>query len=280
MKQVSKIKSNSELVVPMVNGGVPALSAADKEVLFAFGSLKISEAKIYDIGSKLNDSITKAYYHLGYTLPKEQELLALQIYLVDFFKSEKLYQNVCIDELCIAIKRGSDNQYGEFFGINPATVTGWVKSHVESESRKNAKLMQQQIMLGTTENKEPTPYEQKESFITRLEALYSMSKANKYIMPTEAIFYFDKLYKAGVIRLSDKDRNKLKIRAFEDLIPAKNPMSAKDGMEHKKLKNTYEAFLKSSINGDEVRKHAMYLGLMDWFRNLADFDLQIRDEII
>lgn len=280
MTQVSKITSNGALNLPMVGGAVPALSKSDHEVLVAFSSPKVVSMSKVEVSGILNSSISRAYYHLGYGIPEFNEMLALLTYLADFLKSEKCYENICIDEITIAIKRGADKQYGEFFGINPATITGWIKSHVESESRKAAKLMEQTIMLSQNVKTEPTPEEQKEAFIQRLEMLYIFHQTGKAILPTEATFYFDKLYNAKVIRLTEEGKYNLRRRAFEIIQPSKNPFNAKDGLEHKRLKADYEVFLVNGISGNEVKKYAMYLGLLQWFDELKTFEREIRDEIL
>lgn len=279
MTQISKITSNKELTLPMVGGAVPALSESDKEVLVAFSSQKVAQMKTYEVGAILNNAISRAYYHTGHAIPDQKEILALQIYLADFLKSEVIYQNVCIDEISIAIKRGSDRQYGDFFGINPATVTGWVKAHVESEARRNAKLMQQQIIDSKNQKQEPTSEEQTEAFISRLEVLFEMFKSGKAIMPTEGTFYFEKLYTAGVIRMPIEKRNELKNKAYQRLTEAKNPSNSKSKIEHSKMKIVYETFIKAGIEGNDVKREAMYLGLLEWFSHLAEFEIQIRDEV-
>lgn len=280
MTQVSKITSNKELTLPMVGGAVPALSLSDKEVLAAFSSKKIGELEKYTIGDKLNDAITLAYFHLGYTLPDEGELIALQVYLAEFLKSEPRYQNIHVDEISVAIKRGADNQYGEFFGINPATITGWIKAHVESESRKAAKLMEQQIKLSQNVKPEPTEEQIREDFIQRLEMLYIFHQTGKEILKTEGSFYFEKLYSSKVIRLTEDQRTKLKQKAYDLLTKAKNPAIAKTKGDHEKMKVEYDSFLKAGIEGNDVKREAMYLGLIQWFTELAEFDMQIRDHII
>lgn len=280
MSQVSKITSNKELTLPMVGGSVPALSLSDKEVLMAFSSKKIVELEKYTIGDKLNDAITSAYFHLGYALPDEGELIALQVYLAEFLKSEPRYQNIHIDEISVAIKRGADNQYGEFFGINPATITGWIKSHVDSESRKAAKLMEQQIKLSQEMKPQPTEEQIREEFIQRLEMLYIFHQTGKEILRTEGSWTFEKLWKAGVIKFTEEQRTKLKQQAYERLTKAKNPALAKTKGDHDKMKVVYDAFLTAGIEGNDVKREAMYLGLIQWFKDLAAFDLQVRDTII
>jgi hypothetical protein len=280
MTQVSKTNSNKELQLPMVGGAVPAISTSDKEVLLAFSSKKIGEMKTHEVGSVLNNTISRAYYHAGHAIPNQKELLALQIYLADFLKTENVYQNICIDEITIALKRGSDKQYGEFFGIGPGTITGWIRAFIESESRKAAKLMEQTIMLSQQVKPEPTLAEQKEAFISRLEQLYEDYKQVRAILPTEGTFYFEKLYTAKVIRLTDEQRNELKKVAYDRLVKAKNPSKSQTKADYNKMKIVYQAFITAGMEGNDVKREAMYLGLLDWFKGLADFDIAIRDEIV
>lgn len=261
----------------MVGGAVPALTDADKEVLQAFSSPKVRDMKTHEVGAILNNAISRAYYHAGHAIPNQKELLALQIYLAEFLTSEKLYQNICIDEVTIAIKRGSDKQYGPFFGIGPGTITDWIKAHIQSESRKAAKLMEQTIMLSQNEKPEPTPEQQTDEFIQRLEMLYIFHQTGKEILRTEGSWVFEKLYNAKVIRMAESERTRLKKLAFERLTASKNPKLSKTKDQYDKLKPVYEAFLKAGIEGNDVKREAMYIGLLEWFDSLKEFDLEIRD---
>lgn len=278
--KVSKITSNKVLNLPMVGGAVPSISEGDKEVFAAFSSKKISSMSTNEVGAILNNAISRAYYHAGHAIPDFKELLSLQVYLADFLKSETIYQNIHIDEVSIALKRGSDKHYGEFFGINPATITGWIKAHVESESRKAAKLMQQTIMLSKPDKPTPTDEELTRDFIQRLEMLYIFHQTGKEILRTEGSYFFEKLYSSKVIRLSESDRNRLKKTAFERLTASKNPKVSKTKDQYDKMKIIYEKFLSAGIEGDEVRREAMYIGLLEWFDFMKAFDKEIRDEII
>lgn len=280
MTQVSKITSNGVLNLPMVGGAVPALSKSDHEVLQALSSTKILAMSAKEVSSILNSSLSRAYYHLGFAIPEFKEMLALITYLSDFIKSEKSYENICIDEVTIAIKRGSDKQYGEFFGINPATVTGWIKAFVESESRKAAKLMQQVIMQNQNVKTEPTPEEQKEAFIQRLEMLYIFHQTGKEIARTEGTWYFEKLWSAGVIRFTDEVRKELKQKAYDKLTASKNPKLSQTKDDYNRLKIVYDVFLKAGLEGNDVKREAMYYGLLMWFDDLKTFEREIRDEII
>lgn len=280
MKGVSKITSNKELNLPMVGGAVPALSAGDKEVLAAFSSKKISSITVDEVGSMLNNAISRAYYHAGHAIPSFKELLSLQIYLAEFLKSETIYQNIHIDEVTIALKRGSDKQYGEFFGIGPGTITGWIKAHVESESRKAAKLMEQTIMLSKNVKPEPTLEEQRDEFIKRLEMLFIFHQTGKEILRTEGSWFFEKLYTAKVIRLTEDERTRLKKTAYERLTASKNPKLSQTKDQYNKLKIVYESFLKAGIEGNEVKREAMYIGLLEWFDFLKTFEREIRDEVL
>jgi hypothetical protein len=255
-------------------------SIACMELIEAFKSPKIIALPPYEIGNKLNDALTKAYYHTGFKRPKTEEFLQLQIYLADFLNSEKQYQAVSIDEISIAIKRGSDRQYGDFFGIAPATVTGWIRAYLFSENRKDAKVIQLHIEEQSQEPKpEPTPQEQWDNFVVRLRVLYSNYLTGIAIQPVEATFYFKILRRSRIINFDEERRNKLKDRAFIEIKKEANPKRATSKIEKRRMTAAFEVLTANASEDPQVIKRAMAIGLIEWFNDLKEFGRTIDEAV-
>jgi len=247
-------------------------SIACMELMEAFKSPKICVLAPYEIGNKLKDALTKAYYHTGFKAPGVEEFLKLQIYLTDFLNSEKIYQAVSIDEVSIAIKRGSDRQYGDFFGIAPATVTGWIRAYLASENRKDAKVIQlnidQQLELPKPE---PTPEQQWENFVVRLRQLYANYLSGIPIQPIEATFVFKILRRSRLINFDETRRNKLKAKALIEIKREADPKQATTPVEKRRMHAAYEHLLINASEDPLVVNRAMALGLVEWFDDLKEF---------
>ena len=269
---VQSINAKGELIV--------SPSIACQELLEAFKGPKINEITISKIGLHIHDALTKAYYHLGYKLPETKELLNLEIYLADFLKGEKIYQPVSIEEVSVAIKRGSDRQYGEFFGIAPATVTGWIRSYLESENRKDAKVIQLQIEEKSQVPKEaPTPQEQWENFLKRLRVLYSNYQNGINIQPIEAAFTFKILRRSRVINFDESRRNKLKARALQQIKKEADPKQATTPTEKRRMNVAFEQLMIYASEDPQVINRAMALGLIEWFDDLKEFGRTIDEAV-
>src|SRR5690606_11386191 len=50
------------------------------------------------------------------------------------------FPNIRIEEIPIAIKRGTRKEYGDYFGLNVISFSGFLKSYLESEDRKRAAI--------------------------------------------------------------------------------------------------------------------------------------------
>jgi len=255
-------------------------SIACMELIEAFKSPKIIALPPYEIGNKLNDALTKAYYHTGFKRPKTEEFLQLQIYLAEFLNSEKQYQAVSIDEVSIAIKRGSDRQYGDFFGIAPATVTGWIRAYLLSDNRKDAKVIQLNIEEKSKEPKaEPTPQEQWDNFLVRLRVLYSNYLAGIPVQPVEATFYFKILRRSRIINFDEERRNKLKSKAFIEIKKEANPKRATSKDEKRRMTAAFEVLTANASEDPQVISRAMALGLIEWFDDLKEFGRTIDEAV-
>jgi len=255
-------------------------SIACMELIEAFKSPKIIALPPYEIGNKLNDALTKAYYHTGFKRPKTEEFLQLQIYLADFLNSEKQYQAVSIDEISIAIKRGSDGQYGDFMGIAPKSVTGWISAYLQSENRKDAKVIQLHIEEQNQVAKpEPTPQEQWDNFVVRLRVLYSNYLTGIAIQPVEATFYFKILRRSRIINFDEARRNKLKDRAFIEIKKEANPKRATSKVEKRRMTAAFEVLTANASEDPQVIRRAMALGLIEWFNDLKEFGRTIDEAV-
>jgi hypothetical protein len=266
----------SELMI--IKGQV--IVPSETELIEAFKSPKLSVLAPYEIGNKLKDALTKSYYHLGYKAPDTEEFIKLQIYLADFLTAEKIYQNVGVDEIVIAIRRGSDRQYGEFFGINPATITGWIKAYMDSESRKNGKIIQMHIEASKEIPKaNPTPQEQWNMFVERLKVLYENFLTGINIQPSEATFVFKILRRSRIINFDEARRNKLKAQALMQIKQETDPKNALTRDERLKLSNKYELLIAKAQEDPQVISRAMALGLIEWFEDLKQFGTSIEEAV-
>lgn len=266
----------------IINNQLPAtVKPSEKVLLNAFDGVKIAKIEFNDLGRTINDLLSKAYFHTGIKLPSDSELFALGLACCESIKSNIQFSLMTDMELELAFKRGADKEYGEFFGINPATVNQWIKGYLNAEERKNAKLIKaesdRKVMHIT---KEPTPEEFRERFITRLKELYQSYLNNSQISPSEAAYYFNILYREHIITFDIERRAELKNRAFKIVTRRNDPESALSLDERRKLGKVYEQLIVEGTESQMVKLEAMNLGLLAWFSDLKEFETTIEEALI
>lgn len=251
------------------------LPKSELEISSALDSRMIKDIEDVYLFELFKSGLTKAYALVRWDCPEGQEFQIMidQVMKISKSKHGTLREN----ELDIALTRGVLREYGDYMGLSIVTFVTFIKSYMIEEARLKLVAAKNKPI---EDKKEPTAAEQGKAFIDRLEILYNDHRSGKAIMPTEAAFYFDKLYQAKIIRFTKDLRDQLKQKAFERLIDLKKPSKSNTPIEYRKLKSVYENFLKDGTEGTDVKREAMYLGLMEWFDQLYEFEISIRDEVL
>lgn len=255
--------------------GLASIPNTEVEVWRALNTKIIKEIHPAVLFEVFKSAITKAYAMVRFENPVGKEFTLMIDQVMQICQSK--FGTLREDEVMIAISRGVLKEYGDYMGLSIVSFVNFVKKYMEQDARNQ---MLAEINKPIEIKPPPSPKDQKEAFLTRLEILFESFKAGKQIMPTEATFYFDKLFTAKVIRMSEDKKRDLKQKAFLTIKTTKNPANAKSKVERDSLKNIYNKFTKNGLDSSEVRNEAMHLGLLEWFQNLKDFDLAIRDEIL
>ncbi|SMC46155.1 hypothetical protein [Pedobacter africanus] len=254
--------------------GLAGIPKRELEISEALDSRMINVIPDVELFEIFKSAVTAAYAIANFTAPKGVEYSVMIDQVMRICK--KTYGTIRENEVTIAITRGVLGEYGEFMGLSIKSFTWFVKSYLAEESR--IKILAERNKPKETKP-EPTLEEQKRDFIQRLEMLYILHIIGKTILQTEATHYFEKLWEAKVIRFTQEQKDELKRKAFEHLTAAKNPTLSKTKDQYDKLKTVYNSFLSAGVEGNEVKRYAMYLGLLKWFDDLKAFDREIRDEI-
>lgn len=102
-------------------------------------SVAMEAPKIREVESSRNrvkEIYLKALLTAGQKNADPQDL-SLQIDILDG-KLKKHFGGVTLEEVSFAAEKGSIGEYGEFYGISPKTICGWVRSYLDSHERKIA----------------------------------------------------------------------------------------------------------------------------------------------
>lgn len=250
------------------------IPSTDMEITKALESRMINSVEPGILFEIFKASITKCYAMVRWEAPTGKEFTLMIDQVMQISKSK--YGTIRENEVSIALTRGVLKEYGEYMGLSIVSFVNFIKGYLSEESRIKLLAIKN---TPVEEDKTPTAAEQTKAFISRLEELFVDYKSNKSIMPTEGAFYFEKLWYAKVIRFTSEQREELKKVAFARIRELKNPKNAKSKHDYNKAKNAFSEFLSSGLESDAVKREAMYLGLLEWFKQLSEFDLQISDEI-
>lgn len=164
---------------------------------------KVKDLKPLQVVNELAATITTAYTIAG----QQAEQVTLALYVDEFYsKIIESYPRVTIDEIKAAIRSGVYGEYGEFYGLNPKTFIGFVRSYLTSQERKEAKAKFEKPVFTDVK---PTDEEIEKSNRDFTNTLYK-DFLNDPMMKMEYIpcFIYDVLSKEK-IDLSNKTKNRL-----------------------------------------------------------------------
>jgi hypothetical protein len=231
-----------------------------------YGTLKTTELPIKDAKKQISAMITAVYLDTSAADGNQQA----NIYLTEKVYDEMVtkYKHLSIGELQVVLNEGIRKEYGEYFGINIATISTWLKAYERSEYRKaslgyyNLQLQQQ------SEKKEPTPEEREAILQKGCKDAYIEFKHDKTLTPVYRVIY-DYLKTKHKIEWSDGERTEIKAAAAQNY----NAEMLRKKRDKEINANAFDAAIKSIQKGDtppdyvlEMKKEALRRLFEKWVK--------------
>ena len=112
------------------------LTIEERECFIALQGQKIKDYKIAELEDELNKILQTTYFNCGQVLSSEDAIPVLDSIVPDI---KNYFSSLTIEEVKVAFKRGLLKDYGDYFGLNPKTFLGWLKSYMASANRAEVK---------------------------------------------------------------------------------------------------------------------------------------------
>lgn len=243
-----------------------------KNELEAFNTQKISECPQVTLSSVLMSSVLMAYDILGWESTVEHMKTMASILPDEVLKQCPF---VRIDEIPIAVNLGVHGEFGEFMGINTASIVKFIKSYYNSKRR--AEIAHK--LAPKEEKKEPSPEE-----LRAQENKIIINAFDKWV--ATGIFedygnhVYNKLDERKLIPFNNERKLEFMDQAKQRLLEKNSPKLAKTKEEKKTLDQmTVLIFSKTNEARNMIIREAKQIALLTYFGELNDLEIHIRDEI-
>lgn len=244
--------------------------------LEALTSTQICQAPSLELETVLMTAVYKAFKDKG------QEVLQDQAdHIVENLSESvlKACPYIRIAEIPIAIEKGILGDYGDYYGLNVVTFVSFIKKHYSSEKRaNNAK----QLPVKEEANTIPSEAEILERDKELLKLAFETYRKHGYYEDHGNYIYKIAVKKLKLFELSiDKQREYLekgKVKAIESF---KNELLLKP-LDRKRISQCIidaNELVKSTDGLKAVYKESLQLALMNWFHDLTEMEVEIKDLI-
>lgn len=166
-------------------------------------SVKVKDVKPLQVVNDLTATFTTAYTIAG----QQAEPVALALYVDEFYKKlMETYPCVTIEEVKAAIRAGVYGEYGDYYGLNPKTFIGFVRSYLFSQERREAK---RKFEIPVLQESKPTIEELEKSNQEFAEILYQDYLKEKLQIEFIPSFIYDFLTYKNCFELCGKTKKEL-----------------------------------------------------------------------
>jgi len=223
------------------------------------------------ITDTLGRAVVKAFQDTGQRIDE-----ADQTYLKSALLTEaRRYPNLRIEEIPVAIERGVRREYGDYFGINVVSISGFFRGYLASQER--AEAAKELNKLALPEPTKPTEAEIQAMEIDMIVKAYEKFKSDGHYTDFGNHVY-RKLDERGLITFTAERKREFMDQAKKTVEVKNNPATALTREERAKRRSVIESLANAIKTGDSiVVREAKQIALMDYFRGLYEMDIDIND---
>lgn len=258
----------------------PILTLEEKQYVLAGMEKRIEHVPVGDITDRLAELIAQASFNCGQGIgtgeDAQQKLISIITSIMPDIK--KYFYSLTLSDLAIAFDNGSKKRYGEIFGMNPATIIGWIGKYMSDSNRRMAKKKQQQYD-DSLSAPPPLNDSQKEALVKKgvIEAFEIIKSGGDYIDTANVCYNyldklklipFDKTRKREFIKLAERS---LRTGLTSELIASSKPT------EKQEIKLVLDNLNTSFV--DRIKEEAKKIALYTFFKELIAMGEHIKDRI-
>jgi len=244
-----------------------------------YNSPIILKASKYDIDRSCVNIISKAVLDSGIQMKgtyEEQQASILQLSKSVAEDLRKYFKNITIKEFEIAVENGIRKEYGEYYGINVATIHQFVKAYKQSFDREEA--LRKQKLSHQEEEPKPTQEQINQIMDTAcIKAFYQYKQTG--VLADFGGSKFLHLEKIGIINLTLERKKQLFEQAKQEQIAQCNADIYKNTSESTAA-TIAKQIIKSPDKSEVVKNHARFIALKEFFDYLVVIDQELDEMII
>lgn len=246
----------------------------------AIQAVKICDMPQKDAINQLMSIIVKCYFDAGQQIAGENETKRgqqLQLIATSLLSELSKFKHMSIQDVQIAFKNGVRREYGEFYGLNPATYYQWLKSYQFDEKRKAALHA-----IKNAGNKEPEPlmskseaeYEFKQAVMGQFKR-YKAGGALEVVFPIRLFQHYEGL---GLIKITTAEKwelyRKAKAKLAEQLkIKRLNPKNGVDAMDLNRIITRIEDNCENETDKVRIRSIACEMAIRNFYDSITELKL-------
>jgi len=254
-----KIKERkSEDKVPM--------TGSDNELIKDDGNVILFEPRQIELRWHINKSLLDA----GLINSWEEEDVE---YLITSVLTDVLldFSHLTTQEVGIAFRRGSREEYGKNYGISVRSYYSWLKTYCSQTKIEANKIL---LKLDVKKDVEPSEEEKRKIWNTWISSMYrdydDFKKNGIYNLYDMDNMLYNLLKENGLIKFSDKERVEIWEEAKTQLKQRYNPLDTKNDSQ----RNSFFRMIEKIKSGDKsveqkVSSQAKHIGLKIYLVNLS-----------
>lgn len=219
----------------------------------------------------LASAVARAFQDLGQRIDEHDSVYLKSALLVEARK----YKSLRVKEIPIAIERGIRKEYGEYFGINVVSISGFFRGYLASQER--AEAAKELNKLALPEPTKPTESEIKAMEIDMIVKAFDKFRAEGYYTDFGNHVY-RKLDERGLINFTPERKMEFMEQAKKSIEVKNNPATALTREERAKRRSAIESLANAIKTGDTlVVREAKQIALMSYFGELKKMEIEIKD---
>lgn len=156
---------------------IEGLTIKETQIVLAKASQRINEMANEELNKSIINIVNTIYAVAGQKA-SDEDMKAMCILLKNELK--QYFGNISIKEIEIACSKGIRKEFGEYFGINIASINNWINKYITSEERMSSIKKYQALKSATNEKKELTDVEKEEIMLNSIERLKTYAKSPEF----------------------------------------------------------------------------------------------------
>lgn len=257
------------------------ISDLNRQIIIASQNYpRINRLDEVECHNSLVDILTLAIWETGFAM-NEIDQKSLITYMIDEIESN--YDNLTLEEIKIALKRGVRGKYGDVFGANVRMFCSWIDKYV---SETKAEAIKQLVLIQSKDNIKEISEEEKKYWHYKwlnlaLEAYdeYKENGYTKFIDINNNLYDYIK-YKIKLVALTKEETDSIWDKAVQEHKREHSLENAKNAGQIADFRNVILKIQNGDASENEkIKKRAKRIALIKFFEKIKIANIDFKERI-